>query len=119
MLVDEIPPHLPIRDGPENSSSQNSELIKNTSCGVLSTPNVRGLAKDYGIDVAGIHGTGKDGRVLKEDVLRYAVEKGILEENTASKRVTGKVLFVEEAKCKPSEAFNFGSVSRDETITLR
>ncbi|CAK9318504.1 unnamed protein product [Citrullus colocynthis] len=57
---------------------------KNKICGVLSTPPVRDLAKQHGIDINDVRGTGTDGRVLKEDVLQYAVEKGILEEHVSS-----------------------------------
>ncbi|KAI9713875.1 MAG: hypothetical protein M1820_000605 [Bogoriella megaspora] len=38
----------------------------------LSTPAVRHLSKELKVDIAEIQGTGKDGRVLKEDVQRYA-----------------------------------------------
>ncbi|OAG42277.1 hypothetical protein AYO21_03445 [Fonsecaea monophora] len=41
----------------------------------LATPAVRGLLKEHGIAIEDITGTGKDGRVLKEDVLRY-LEQG-------------------------------------------
>ncbi|XP_039135575.1 lipoamide acyltransferase component of branched-chain alpha-keto acid dehydrogenase complex, mitochondrial [Dioscorea cayenensis subsp. rotundata] len=44
---------------------------------VLSTPAVRNLAKQHGVDINVISGTGKDGRVLKEDVLKYATNQGI------------------------------------------
>lgn len=43
---------------------------------ILSTPAVRHLAKQHGLNINEIVGTGKDGRVLKEDVLNYAVRKG-------------------------------------------
>lgn len=43
---------------------------------VLSTPPVRLLAKQYGIDINNVQGTGKDFRVLKEDVLRYVSGEG-------------------------------------------
>ncbi|GAB2220197.1 hypothetical protein Droror1_Dr00007840, partial [Drosera rotundifolia] len=43
--------------------------------GVLCTPAVRSIAKQYGININDVPGTGKDGRVLKEDVLRYAAAK--------------------------------------------
>lgn len=37
----------------------------------LATPAVRGLLKQHGVNILDINGTGKDGRVLKEDVLRF------------------------------------------------
>lgn len=38
----------------------------------LATPAVRGLLKTHNINILDISGTGKDGRVLKEDVLKFA-----------------------------------------------
>ncbi|KAJ5454349.1 Lipoamide acyltransferase [Penicillium daleae] len=37
----------------------------------LATPAVRGLLKTHNVDILEINGTGKEGRVLKEDVLKY------------------------------------------------
>lgn len=37
----------------------------------LATPAVRGLLKQHGVNILDINGTGKDGRVLKEDLLRF------------------------------------------------
>ncbi|OCT51924.1 Lipoamide acyltransferase component of branched-chain alpha-keto acid dehydrogenase complex, mitochondrial [Cladophialophora carrionii] len=37
----------------------------------LATPAVRGLLKEHGIAIEDITGTGKEGRVLKEDVYKY------------------------------------------------
>lgn len=41
----------------------------------LATPAVRGLLKTHDIDILDINGTGKEGRVLKEDVLRFLETK--------------------------------------------
>lgn len=38
---------------------------------ILTTPAVRNLAKQHGIDVNDVPGTGKHGRVQKEDILNY------------------------------------------------
>ncbi|KAL8715267.1 MAG: hypothetical protein Q9220_001225 [cf. Caloplaca sp. 1 TL-2023] len=38
----------------------------------LATPAVRGLLKDLKLDISQIAGTGKDGRILKEDVQKHA-----------------------------------------------
>ena len=42
---------------------------------VLATPVVRKMAKDNNVELSLIKGTGKDGRVLKEDILNYLQSK--------------------------------------------
>lgn len=41
----------------------------------LATPAVRGMLKTHNLNILDITGTGKDGRVLKEDVLRFVSQK--------------------------------------------
>ncbi|EXJ86117.1 hypothetical protein A1O1_06487 [Capronia coronata CBS 617.96] len=49
----------------------------------LATPAVRGLLKEHGLSIEKIPGTGKDGRVLKEDVYRF-LEKASTQPSPAS-----------------------------------
>ena len=41
----------------------------------LATPAVRGMLKEHGITIENVQGTGRDGRVLKEDVQRFLSER--------------------------------------------
>lgn len=70
--------------GVDGASDPNFSLDKKRIGVTLCTPAVRNLAKQYGIDVNDVLGTGKDGRVLKEDVLKYAAGKGFEQDSSAS-----------------------------------
>ena len=58
---------------------------ENQSIKVLTTPAVRKLAREYELDLSMISGTGKNGRVLKEDVHLYlkTLEKASAQQITA------------------------------------
>lgn len=70
---------------PTKKESQNADVappvqqqntVRSSSDGtVLATPAVRGLAKQKGIDINSVVGTGKDGRVIKEDILSFGATK--------------------------------------------
>lgn len=49
--------------------------------GVLSTPAVRNFAKQFGVGIEDVPGTGQGGRVMKEDVLNFAARAGLLQES--------------------------------------
>lgn len=75
-------PELDLHQNENNASA--SEQNKTSGVGVLSTPAVRHFAKQYGINIKDILGSGKDGRVLKEDVLKYLLQKGIIKDQSAT-----------------------------------
>ncbi|XP_076905097.1 lipoamide acyltransferase component of branched-chain alpha-keto acid dehydrogenase complex, mitochondrial-like [Bidens hawaiensis] len=58
-------PIEPINESSEPKTTQESETLS------LTTPAVRNLAKQHDIDVNDVPGTGKHGRIQKEDVLNY------------------------------------------------
>ncbi|EED24257.1 biotin-dependent 2-oxo acid dehydrogenases acyltransferase, putative [Talaromyces stipitatus ATCC 10500] len=53
----------------------------------LATPAVRGMLKTHNLNILDITGTGKDGRVLKEDVLRFISERDQLRTTGATASV--------------------------------
>ncbi|XVF38745.1 hypothetical protein REPUB_Repub20aG0128100 [Reevesia pubescens] len=81
MAVEEsqVPP-ITIPDNLENAKPVDAKLNRDCSGIVLSTPAIRNLAKEHGIKINDVQGSGKDGRVLKEDVLKYAIQKGIIKD---------------------------------------
>ena len=68
------------------SSPTRSSLVASINTGsVLSTPAVRKMAREHDLDLAAIVGTGKQGRVLKEDILNYlSMNKAIISPQYAS-----------------------------------
>ena len=59
---------------PQQSGKQTEEAPVERGRGKhasLATPAVRGLLKEHNLIIEDIHGTGKDGRVLKEDVYKH------------------------------------------------
>lgn len=96
-----------------------SGLRKPKIGGVLSTPAVRNFAKQLGVNIEDVHGTGKEGRVLKENVLTYAAREGILKESSASFNSASAEQYLEgDQKC-PDISSTYGWEYEDRTIPLR
>lgn len=70
--------HTPESSGksaPEEQRQQHPPRESKGDHGSLATPAVRHLVKEHGVTITDIQGTGKDGRVLKEDVHRHVSER--------------------------------------------
>lgn len=64
------------QETPAPSHSSHSPVTKQTgNSASLATPAVRHLAKELNLDITQIPGTGKDGRVMKEDVYKFVQAK--------------------------------------------
>ncbi|EEA20355.1 hypothetical protein TMatcc_000341 [Talaromyces marneffei ATCC 18224] len=61
-------------DAPVEVISEQKEMPQSKHAS-LATPAVRGMLKTHNLNILDIRGTGKDGRVLKEDVLRFVSER--------------------------------------------
>ena len=63
-------PVATLRDEDEEVDAPKVRNVK-----VLATPAVRRIAMEYGVSLADIVGSGKEGRVLKEDILAHVASK--------------------------------------------
>lgn len=59
-------------EGLAKDQEKQQQLIKK----VLATPVARAMAKDFGLDINKIRGTGPAGRVMKENILNYREKSG-------------------------------------------
>jgi pyruvate dehydrogenase E2 component (dihydrolipoamide acetyltransferase) len=60
---------------PQASSSNGGPLSAEERLRTRSTPLVRKIAAEHGVEVAAVQGTGRAGRVTKEDILRHVEEQ--------------------------------------------
>lgn len=101
---------------PDTYDTSNIHSLLSEHCveNVLATPAVRNMAKEMGININDVHGTGKGGRISKEDVLNYAMSKGMCEQPSATS--AEKLLKDDETLDKLSkDGWHF----EDKTVPLR
>lgn len=67
--VSEVKPEQKVDNAPKPEPAQ--APVAKGKCANLATPAVRHLSKELKIDILEVDGTGKDGRVLKEDIYKF------------------------------------------------
>jgi len=99
--------------------SHYSEVNKCKTGGVLSTPAMRHLGKQYDINLNDVRGAGKDGRVLKEDILRHAILKGINKDSIGIENADSRDQFLKGEEDHSYVPAELGSQHGDKTVPLR
>lgn len=108
-----------------------SDKQKTSAVKPLTTPAVRKIASDNNIDIGSIKGTGKDGRILKEDIFQHMEAEGLtykenkklpLEANDKIMPITGYKRTMVKTMTKSGKIPQFGycdEVRMDALISLR
>ncbi|KAB8349442.1 hypothetical protein FH972_023469 [Carpinus fangiana] len=120
--VDNIPAaaaETDLKDVTTPAPSESSTLDVQKSRGkhsTLATPAVRHLTKELGIDIADIDGTGKDGRVLKEDVQRHVAVRDSPSSTRAASSSTTTITEDTPASLTPAQAAMFRTMTKSLAI---
>lgn len=70
-LVEETPPQPRKQEAVIEIKDEDRRSISK----VLASPAIRKMAKDLGVDLSVVRGTGPNGRVLEEDIKRYSAQR--------------------------------------------
>jgi pyruvate dehydrogenase E2 component (dihydrolipoamide acetyltransferase) len=100
---EELPPAVP------TSKSAPTEAAPSKRAGLpLATPAVRRLARAQGLNLSQIKGTGEDGRITREDLLKYSEEKKL----DVPRHITVAPVHVESGKFGETEHIPIRGVRR-------
>lgn len=81
------------------------------------SPSVRRIAREFGVDLTLVAGTGRKGRVLREDVQNYV--KAELAKPKAAAAPAGDGNYLEVVKAKPVDFAKFGEVEVKELSRIQ
>ena len=66
----EAPAAAPVASAPAKAADSKNEFVENDAY-IHATPVIRRLAREFGVNLAKVKGTGRKGRILREDVQAY------------------------------------------------
>ncbi|RHW72585.1 dihydrolipoamide branched chain transacylase [Trypanosoma brucei equiperdum] len=117
---------VPVAEGGDSCAADCTTEISKDFTKVLATPAVREFARSRGVNITDVKGTGKDGRVLREDVLSYAgkscynddvvvrLDTGLRKAMVSSMTKAGSVpSFTACDEVEVSQLLNFQQILRD------
>lgn len=87
---------LPAQPAPPEQKNAAAQPATVDRALILATPSVRKLAREKGIDIAAVKGTGKNGRITREDVQNYTF--GVVAGAPAADAKTGTTAAASQAK---------------------
>ena len=82
------------------------ELKNDETSRIIATPSIRRLARDHKLDLSHIPSTGKNGRILKEDVLKYLADVPIEKRKLIPPQEYGSEKKNESSSTSTSEILN-------------
>ncbi len=97
---------LEVAPGQKDAASEPPKPAAKKARAVMATPAARRLARDRGVDLTGVTGTGKDGMIVKQDVL--AVEQGARDTGVPAR----------EARPRPKASPAARRVAREQGVAL-
>lgn len=104
----------------EDGGNDIVERVKHGKHAGLATPAVRALLRELRVDISDIIGTGKDGRVMKEDVQKFAASAAAARANTSrlstSPLPADKPQVEKAAPLAPIQSQMFKTMTRSLTI---
>ena len=106
-----------------NASAGNVPVASDPNKRVLAMPSVRQFAREQGVDITAVAGTGKNGRVLREDVANFNGAAAVVPEapatETAQAAATTEAPAAKPAKKADAVADNSDRVERIKMTPMR
>ncbi|WP_419776798.1 dihydrolipoyllysine-residue acetyltransferase [Malaciobacter marinus] len=102
----------------QNSSSQTQAEPVKTTGKVYASPSVRRIAREFGVDLSKVSGTGRKNRILKEDV-RLFIKSELSKPSSQSSGNANSGLGFDLPKLKPVDFSKFGEIETVEMTRIQ